>query len=216
MPTMPDAITPSETVHWHFALACTNNASGAARVVASLVRDHGQLAKVSEARIRREIVERSKLWQERVWAEQGSTGEALSTTLKRFDIDQRALLWLENHAGLSVVELAWILAVPAQAIRGALDALDQSIDGGRSAVRPEMQQAIDAAPTEELHTRLAEARSDAARHDRRRTLLAMVLLALFFVLMAAVFFSLMNWQGETLPGSPLTEPPMALPPGSSP
>ncbi len=213
---MPDAMTPSETVHWHFALVCTNNASGAARVVASLVRDHGQLAKVSEARIRREIIERSKLWQERVRAEPSSTGNTLSEPLKRFDIDQRALLWLETHVGLSVVEIAWILGVQPPVIRGALDALDQTIDGGRTAIRPDMQQAIDDAPTDELHTRLAEARSEASLRDRRRTILAMVLLAIFIVLMSIVFISLMNWQGATLPGSPLAEPPMAPPAGADP
>jgi len=211
---MSDAMSPSETVHWHFALACTNDASGAARVIASLVRDYGQLAKVSEARVRREIIERSKLWQERAWAEPGSAGKALSQELKRFDLDQRALLWLENSAGMSVVELAWILGVQPQAIRGALDALERTIEGGRAAAGPELQQAIDAAPTDELYSRLAEARSEASLRDRRRTLYAMLLLAIFFILMAVVFISLMNWQGATLPGSP-TPDSLIVPPAES-
>jgi hypothetical protein len=213
---MSDAITPPETVHWHFALACTNDASGAARVIASLVRDYGELAKVSEARMRREIVERSKLWQERAWAEPGSNSRSLSQDLKRFDIDQRALLWLESCAGLSVMELAWILGAQPQAIRGTLDALERTVDGGRTAAGPELRQAIESAPTDELHTRLAEARSEAAQRDRRRTLVAMLLLALFFILMAAVFISLMNWQGATLPGAQAPDPLTVPPAGTSP
>lgn len=175
-------------------------------MLASLVRDHGDLAKVSEARVRREIVERSVLWQERVWAETASPGETLSPVLKRFDIHQRALLWLENHAGLSAVELAWVIGVPVEAIREALTTLERSIEGGRSAVSADLRRAIEAVPTAELDSRLAEAKANAHARDRRRTLIALGFLAIFFLLMATVFVSLMNWQGETLPGSSPIDP----------
>lgn len=181
-------------------------------MLASLVRDHGDLAKVSEARIRREIVERSKLWQERVWAQADSPADTLSEFLKRFDIDQRALLWLEHQAGLSVVELAWILGVEPHAIRGAQDALEQSIEGGRSAASPAFRDAIEAAPTDELLSRLADAKAEAGVRNRRRTVTALGFLAFFFLMMAIVFLSLMNWQGDTLPEPTPIDPPVETAP----
>lgn len=199
-------------MHFSFALACTNNASAAARVVASLVRDYGELAKISESRLRREILERSRIWQEQEWQGRNAPGNTLSDALKRMDIDQRAIIWLEYHAGLSVVQIAWVLGVDPAAIRGAQEALDASDENGRHGLAELMRPALAAAPVDELLSRLPQAREQTASRDRRNTLIALGLLLGFFLLMGIVFVSLMNWDADTLPGSaPISPVPGAAP-----
>lgn len=209
MQQMPPALTPTESALWPFALVCTNDAAGAARVLASLVRDHGDLGKLSDSRLRRAVLERSRIWQERVLADPAAAGPSLTRELDALDLAQRALLWLDSGEGQGVVELAVILQTQPEEIRSRLQALDTALQPqSRVAAAEKLRDAAAEVPKDDLLERLDEARRVASKRDRRRAAVAFVCFALFVGAMVFVLFDLLNWKdaNETLPAQPLMGP----------
>ncbi|MFU8828092.1 MAG: hypothetical protein ACNA8P_01515 [Phycisphaerales bacterium] len=211
MPTMTDAMTPTEQSLWQLALVCTNARAGADRVVASLVRDYGRLEKVSETRLNQAVLERSQLWlfriREEIHAGRATDTGPLTPTLDPLTCTQRGLIWLHLVQGQTPLEVSWSLGLSPEQVRLEVDLLSTgsserdhwSVDHIRGAVE-------DADPAPALE-RIREARSVAARRQRRTTTLLVGGLLLFMIVMLFVLFDLLSWQdaSETLgPGVPLS------------
>jgi hypothetical protein len=193
--------TRAEEDLWKFALVCTNDSIGAARVLASLVRDHRELARLSETRLRRAVLERSRLWLERSRDADVETAEPAAPALVRFGCEDRAILWLAGVLGLGVVEMSHALQLEPSEIRKRMDRLESDIDGGVGSLASTLEASISTAPREELSERLTAARRVSGRRNRRRAILILVGFAVFVGLMLYVMVDLLNWQdaSQTLP-----------------
>lgn len=193
--------TRAEVDLWKFALVCTNDLIGAARVLASLVRDHRELARLSETRLRRAVLERSRLWLERARDTGIETAGPVAPALIRFGLEDRAILWLSGVLGLGVVEMSHALQLEPSEIRKRMDRLESDIDGGVGSLAGAVEAALSAASRDELVERLAAAREIAGRRNRRRAILILVGFAVFVGLMLYVMVDLLNWQdaSQTLP-----------------
>lgn len=202
---MQEPASPSAESLWKLAMACTNDASGAARVVASMVRDYGELEKISEARLRRATLERAQRWLDIVAEERA---RPVSTLLVRTDAVEGALLWLDAGEALPPIELSWILGIDPETVRSNLQDLYTQFSGSKAEIAADLVRDFEQQPRDELMERLAEAREIAAKRSKRKTMVVLLLFVAFVVLMGIVFLSLMNWQGATLQGG---RSPGALP-----
>lgn len=206
---MAEQLAPIEEDLWKLALACTNRASGAARVVASIARDHPDLGRVSEARLRREALVRAELWVAR--PESGAEAPVCQT-LEPLGLIQRACVWLEGGPGLSVAEIAWICERDAPAVRRTLGEGRSRLGGESRAIADDLRVRFDGIDRAELLNRLHTAR-DAVRHrEKRSAMLLAGALAVFVVLMTVVLFDLLSWQdaSQTLPSG--NNPPATVDP----
>ena len=190
---MAEPLAPIEQDLWYFALACTNSARGAARVVASLARDHRELGRVSEARLRRDVLARSVLWETHP---ESAGDQPLHASLKVLDPFERAALWLDAGPGLSVAEIAWICDQEPVVARGVLDGFRDRLDG------VDLRSVFDEIDRTDLTARLGASRETASRRERRRAAVLIIALAVFVALMGAVMLDLLDWRSaeETLPG----------------
>ena len=206
---MAEQLAPIEEDLWKLALACTNRASGAARVVASIARDHPDLGRVSEARLRREALVRAELWVAR--PESGAEAPVCQT-LEPLGLIQRACVWLEGGPGLSVAEIGWICERDAPAIRRTLDEGRSRLGGESRAIADDLRVRFDTLDRAELFNRLHTARDAVRRREKRSAMLLVGALAVFVVLMTVVLFDLLSWQdaSQTLPSG--NNPPATVDP----
>ncbi len=195
---MPEPLSPIEEDLWNLALACTNDASGASRIVASLVRDHRDIGRVSEARLRRDVLARADLWGARA---ESSVQSPVYPPFEPLNPIERAALWLDAGPGLTVAGVAWVCERDTSTIRHTLQDLHSRFDGDEQSIATELRNCFDATDRTELFERLTAARQTARRKDRRRAALLLGVIGAFVLLMAFVLFDLLNWRdaSETLP-----------------
>ncbi|MFI4855222.1 MAG: hypothetical protein ACIAQF_09650 [Phycisphaerales bacterium JB065] len=191
---MPASLTPTEADLWPFLLTCTNDVAGAARVLASMVRDHGDLGKISDSRLRRSALERCRIWQERVRADPDCAGAPFDQVLSGLELDRRALLWLEAGEGQGIVEISWVLQWEPARVRSELEALDTVLAAGRAETARRLRTVAAELPQDELFDRLDAARRLATSRERRRTFMVFLAFAIFVGVMLFVLNDLLNWQ----------------------
>ncbi|XOV74345.1 MAG: hypothetical protein ACFHWZ_12420 [Phycisphaerales bacterium] len=92
-------------------------------------------------------------------------------TLEPLGLIQRACLWLEGGAGLSVAEIGWICERDAAAARRTLDEGRSRLGGESRAIADDLRVRFDALDRAELLNRLHTARDAARRREKRSGML---------------------------------------------
>lgn len=208
---MTEHMTPTEERLWRLALACTNSVEGGARVVASIVRDVPSAEKVSDARLAREVVERSHRWLEQSFRDGVTPGDFVSEGLRSQDCHRRALVWLVSVEGGSLLSAAWAIGQSPEVTRDLVASVDRSYGGGLDEAVRAIRRDVGLVDQSSARGRLDEARALAEKRDRKSATVMLVVLVLFALVTGSLVWSLLHWEDASQVLGPGTGAESAVP-----